>query len=138
MTVDADRFVLDSFAVLAYFDGENSALIVRDVLKTVEVGRAEVYLSIMNLGEIAYIFERERGLAMAQQVLGVIDQLPIQQIELTRDRVLAAAHMKASYRMSYADAFVVAAALELDATILTGDPEFKTVEKLVKINWLSR
>ena len=75
---------------------------------------------------------------MAQQVLGVIDQLPIQQIELTRDRVLAAAHMKASYRMSYADAFVVAAALELDATILTGDPEFKTVEKLVKINWLSR
>ena len=58
--------------------------------------------------------------------------------QATRERVLAAAHIKATHAMSYADAFVVAAAQEMRATILTGDPEFRTVEGLVPVEWLAR
>ena len=38
--------------------------------------------------------------------------------------------------MSYADAFAIALAQELNATIVTGDPEFRSVEKIVDILWL--
>jgi hypothetical protein len=41
-----------------------------------------------------------------------------------------------SRAISYAGAFAVALAQEMTATLVTGDPEFKRVESLVKIMWL--
>ena len=49
---------------------------------------------------------------------------------------LAAAHLKAQHPISYADAFVVALAQQMQATLLTGDPEFSQVESLVAVEWL--
>lgn len=39
--------------------------------------------------------------------------------------------------MSFADAFAVALAQESTAAVLTGDPEFKEVEKLIPVLWLT-
>ena len=138
MTASASRYVLDSFALLAHLGDEAGAARVRAVLKAASLGRAQVFVSAINLGELVYITERERGLVQAQMALNAVEQLPIQILEATRERVLAAAHIKATHAISYADAFVVAAAQEMRATILTGDPEFRTVEGLVSVEWLAR
>ncbi len=138
MTASASRYVLDSFALLAHLGDEAGAARVRAVLKAGRLNRAEVFLSAINLGELVYITERERGLVEAQIALNAVEQLPVQILEATRERVLAAAHIKATHAISYADAFVVAAAQEMGATILTGDPEFRTVEALVPVEWLAR
>lgn len=138
MTASASRYVLDSFALLAHLGDEAGAARVRAVLKAASLDRAQVFVSVINLGELVYITERERGLVEAQIALNAVEQLPIQILEATRERVLAAAHLKATHAISYADAFVVAAAQEMRATILTGDPEFKTVEALVSVEWLAR
>jgi len=45
-------------------------------------------------------------------------------------------HVKAQHPVSYADAFVVATAVEYSATIVTGDPEFKETESLAAVLWL--
>ena len=58
-------------------------------------------------------------------------------LSVSRQRILDAAHIKASTAISHADAFVVAAATEFDAIILTGDPEFRVVEDRVVVVWLS-
>ncbi|MCX6049615.1 MAG: hypothetical protein NT075_31330 [Chloroflexi bacterium] len=84
-----------------------------------------------------YITERERSLTLAQQTLIAIEQLPLLLIEASRSRVLAAAHIKANYPISYADAFVVAAAQEFQATIVTGNPEFTNVTQIVAVEWLA-
>jgi len=138
VTASASRYVLDSFALLAHLGDEAGAARVRAVLKAASLGRAQVFVSAINLGELVYITERERGLVQAQMALNAVEQLPIQILEATRERVLAAAHIKASHAISYADAFVVAAAQEMGATILTGDPEFRTVEGPVSVEWLAR
>ncbi|HRA55618.1 MAG TPA: type II toxin-antitoxin system VapC family toxin [Thermoflexales bacterium] len=138
MIASASRYVLDSFALLAHLGDEAGAARVRAVLKAASLGRAQVFVSAINLGELVYITERERGLVQAQMALNAVEQLPIQILEATRERVLAAAHIKASHASSYADAFVVAAAQEMGATILTGDPEFRTVEGPVSVEWLAR
>ena len=44
-------------------------------------------------------------------------------LAVSDDRVLAAARLKATCRLSYAGAFAAAAAAEMDATLLTGDHE---------------
>lgn len=138
MIASASRYVLDSFALLAHLGDEAGAARVRAVLKAASLGRAQVFVSAINLGELVYITERERGLVEAQMALNAVEQLPVQILEATRERVLAAAHIKANHALSYADAFVVAAAQEMGATILTGDPEFRTVEALVSVEWLAR
>ncbi|MBM3839772.1 MAG: PIN domain-containing protein, partial [Verrucomicrobia bacterium] len=54
------------------------------------------------------------------------------------DRALAdtAADFKARFKLSLADAFAAALAKEKKAELVTGDPEFKALEKEIKINWV--
>ncbi|SPF33077.1 hypothetical protein SBDP1_110021 [Syntrophobacter sp. SbD1] len=47
------------------------------------------------------------------------------------DLIVSASEIKAHYALSFADCFVVASALKHDASVVTGDPEFKNVEHLV-------
>ena len=131
-------FVLDSFALLSHLEDEAGAPRVRQVLMACQAGRELGYVSLINVGEALYITERERGVTQAAKVLGLIDQLPLSQLPTTRARILAAAHIKARLPISYADAFAVAVAQELAATILTGDPEFEVVEGEVAVEWLPR
>lgn len=129
-------YVLDSFAVLAYFQAESGGPIVKDLLKQAAADDALAFLSLINLGEIVYNVERKMGDATAANVLSDISQLPIRLADVTLERVLAAARVKAHYAISYADAFAIALAQELDATLVTGDPEFKQVESLIRVLWL--
>lgn len=133
-------YVLDSFALLAYLDGEAGMPRVRAVLEGAAVRRHLVYVSLINLGEALYITERERGLVEARRALGAIDQLPLQVVDVTRSTVLAAAHIKARFPMSYADAFAVVAAQDHEGVVMTGDPEFRPVADagLVAVEWLPR
>jgi predicted nucleic acid-binding protein len=52
--------------------------------------------------------------------------------------VIEAARIKAEYPLSFSDCFAVDTARRENAIILTGDPEFKKVEHLVEIEWLSK
>jgi predicted nucleic acid-binding protein len=130
------HFVFDSFALLAYFQAEPAALKVKEILTQARNEDAVVFLSVINLGEIAYTVERKLGRETSQETLHDILTLPVQIVDVTLNSVLSAAHVKAGFPVSYADAFAVALAQETEATVVTGDPEFKRVEKLVKVLWL--
>ena len=54
----------------------------------------------------------------------------------TLQDVIHAAKIKARYPMSYADCFAVATAIKEKAAIITGDPDFKHIEKIVSVEWL--
>ena len=129
-------YVLDSFAALAYLEGELSADRVRVILQDAHAGLCKVFMSLINLGEVLYITEREQGLTKAHAALAAIEQLPIKILPATQQAVFAAAHIKAQYRVSYADAFVIAAAQEHGAAVVTGDPEFRQAQDCVRLEWL--
>lgn len=93
-------------------------------------------MTVINIGEVLYITERTGGGMAARAVAGLLDSLPIQVVDADRELTFAAAHIKAGHALSYADAFAVALALRLDAVLITGDPEFRSVESLVKVEWL--
>jgi ribonuclease VapC len=134
--VKKPSFVLDSFALLAYLQAEPASLKVKETLKLARDKRAQVFLSLINLGEIVYTVERKLGEDTSREVLQDVLTLPIEVAEVTMERVLSAAHIKGKFPISYADAFAVALAQEMTATLVTGDPEFKQVESLVEIMWL--
>lgn len=136
MKDDLTVYILDSFAVLAFFQGEIGMAHVRKVLEGAQHNGCRVYLSIINLGEVLYIVEREKGLAKAQETLAAIRQLPLEILPVDEQAVFAAAHLKANHPIAYADAFAVTAAQASEGILITGDPEFKSVEDIVRIEWL--
>ena len=135
MSDERPIYVLDSYALLAYLGAETGMRRVKEVLKEATQGNCEVLHSIINLGEVLYITERELGIASAHAALAAVEQLPIQILPATNEVVLAAAHIKANYSIAYADTFAVVSAQEHNATIITGDKEFEQVKKLVNIEW---
>jgi ribonuclease VapC len=131
-------YVLDSYALLAYLNGEAGMSRVQEVLEVAARGQSKVVLSVINLGEVLYITEREAGLVQAQAVLAAVEQLPVEILPAAYETVLAAAHIKANHRIAYADAFAVVAAQDHEACVLTGDPEFEEVAELVQVEWLEK
>lgn len=61
-------------------------------------------------GECLDVVEREQGLQRTQRAVGIIDQLALRVVPADRPLVFEAAHVKARYPISYADAFSVALA----------------------------
>ncbi len=140
MAVRPSAYVLDSFALLSYLEGEPGMPRVRSVLEGAARRRHSVYLSLINLGEALYITERERGLVAARRTLGAVDQLPLEIVPVTRATVLDAAHIKARFPVSYADAFAIVTARDHGGVVMTGDPEFRPLADagIVGVEWLPR
>jgi len=128
-------FVLDAFAMLAYLQGESNGLRVLGIFQS---GSQNIYMSLINVGEVLYITERKQGIRKAQEVLASIRQLPIELLPVDEQTIFAAAHIKANYTVSYADSFAIVAAQTVGGMLMTGDPEFGAVEELVNIEWLQK
>ena len=134
--VDSPIFILDSFALLAYLTDEPSAARIEKIIEDAKKEECRLLLPLINLGEILYITERRGGVTKAQDTLALLRQLPIEILPADEQAVFSAAHIKANYALSYADAFVVTAAQKEGAIVLTSDPEFQAVRELITIEWL--
>jgi predicted nucleic acid-binding protein len=128
------KSVIDSFALLAYLKQESNHQKVENLLSAKD---AQPLMNDINIGETFYVLARERGLDKAEYFINaILPNLPITKIGNTLTEVIDAAKIKAQYPISYADCFTVATAIRERAVIITGDPDFKHVEKIVKIDWL--
>jgi len=131
--------LLDSYALLAYLNKENGFEKVRNVLANAQKSSLPVLMNELNVGETYYILYRKRGHEQAEYFLDtVLAGLPISMISNDFNAVISASKIKARHAISFADCFTVATAQIENAVILTGDPEFKKVEKFVKIDWLTK
>jgi ribonuclease VapC len=131
-------YVLDTFALVAHFEAEAGGEIVRDLLKQAEDGEIFPAMSLINMGELAYMIQRQQGMEKAQAALDDLHSFPITFYEATEKRIPAAARLKAEYRISYADAFAASLAQELGASLVAGDPEFKVIKKDLPLVWLDK
>ena len=130
--------VLDSWALIAFFEDEPAADDVEKLLHQASEGKHKLLLSVVNWGEIFYSTMRAVSRQAAEEKAGEIAALPIEIVGLGDDLTLTrqAAIYKASRKMSYADCFAAALAKSRNAELVTGDPEFNAVEKEIKIGWL--
>jgi len=130
------ELLFDSHALLAFFQNEDGAEVVYNILQKSKEKRMDRLICIINLGEIIYMTKKRFGDRKKIEILGRIHQLAFKVLPAPDSLVYRAAEIKADYPISYADCFAVACAQEHNATIVTGDPDFKNVEHLVKIEWI--
>lgn len=128
--------VLDSFALISFFHQEPGWEAVRSVFKELAVSAEKAVLSRINWGEFYYIVKRRVGREKTLEALALIEQLPINILSVDDLLISEASEIKSDYPIAYADAFCVATAKRLNGRILTSDPEFRAVEKLVPVQWI--
>jgi len=128
--------LFDSFALLRFLQKEPGSEKVRDLLKVATRKHNPCLLNVINFGEVLYTTQRRFGQEARMQVFVALQQMGLVILPCPEQLVYRAAELKADYAMSYADTFAVASAMEHKARLVTGDPEFRQVEQLVKIEWV--
>jgi ribonuclease VapC len=128
--------VLDSFALLAYLRDESGADSMQMLLDKASRQDALLLMTEVNYAEVKYIVLRKDGRDAWNAVESSLGSLPVEFVPTTRALADTAANFKANHRISLADAFAAALAKEKKAALVTGDPEFKALEREIKINWL--
>jgi len=133
------KAVFDSWALMAFFQGEEPAAseVEACIQDAVKRNRA-IPISMVNWGEILYLFERAGGTAAAKAVESAIDDLPIEIVATDRETTKSAATIKAKGGLSYADCFAAALAKDRKADLWTGDPELLNLSNGHRIHALRR
>lgn len=129
-------FLFDSYALLKLFQKEDGHEKITTILREIQSAEAKKYLNAINLGEIIYATKRQFGDQKKMEALANIERMQFIILPVPNSLIFQAAEYKAQYSMSFADCFALASAIEHDATLITGDPEFRSVEHLAKIIWV--
>jgi predicted nucleic acid-binding protein len=128
--------VLDSFAVLAFLFAEPGHEKVLAVLEKAAETDSDLLIAAPNWAEVRYIVERKVGLAEWREAGARLLGLPLEIVPAGQELAELAGELKVTKKMSLADCFAAALAKRENAEIYTGDPEFKTVEREIKVVWL--
>src|SRR5580692_7563889 len=128
--------VLDSFALIAYFRDEPGAETMEGMLVAAGKKDSPLLMTDVNYAEVKYSIVRKDGAGAWAEAAKVLEGLPIDFHSTTRTLADAAADFKARFKLSLADAFAAELAREKKTELVTGDPEFRPLEKEIKIHWL--
>jgi predicted nucleic acid-binding protein len=115
---------LDSWAVLAWLDGEQPA---QDRVEELLVSRPSI--NWVNAVEVYDRVERDHGRTHADEILHQLRS----KLEFDLpgvSRMIEAARLKAVRSIALADCFAIATAVAHKAVLLTGDPEILKSDKL--------
>ncbi|MGI8628321.1 MAG: type II toxin-antitoxin system VapC family toxin [Geodermatophilaceae bacterium] len=108
---------LDSWAILAWLDGEQPAL-----SRVEEVIASRPVVSWINLVEVYYRLERDHGRLAADKTLASLRAAVSAELPGTA-RMIETARLKARAPIALADCFAVATATAHRLVLFTGDPE---------------
>jgi predicted nucleic acid-binding protein len=131
------KYVVDSYSILTYLQKESGWQEMGQLLRKWRSTRFEAKLNWINWGEIYYMTWKYFGKEKAQEVRDLLIALPLELEPVDFELVTLAAELKAEHNISYADAFCAATAIRHNAILVTGDPEFKSLEHKIDIRWLS-
>lgn len=130
-------YVLDSWAIIAYFEDEPAGAKVADLIADAHEHSTPLLMTVVNAGEVWYILARQTSESEADRSIAELNELGIEIREADWKMARNAAQFKSKHKMSFADGFAAALAVQEKGSVLvTGDKEFQQVVDQVKILWL--
>jgi ribonuclease VapC len=133
-----ERYILDAYAIIAYLGDELGAGDIENLMLKAKDNEVDLLASWASICEVYYQAQRRSGLENARTAIAAIKGWPIKIIPAGEEESLAAGDLKAKYRISLGDSYVLGTAKMCGATVVTGDPEFRALEKAgeIRIFWL--
>ena len=131
--------VVDSWPVLEWLKNRTPAADLFDeLLRRASSGDLLLMMSLVNLGEVYYNSAKSTLAEMPEAVLTRMHRLPIHYISVSDEAVYAAALLKATYPIAYADAFAAQLAVHHRCSLATGDEDFRLLEQagILTLDWM--
>jgi len=132
------KYVLDANALLVLLIDRPGAHRMTRLLEQAKRQGLRVFLSAVNWGEVFYALWRVRGEVEARRLIRRVEELPVTVVPVDRERATLAGELKMVHGLGYADSFAASLALELRATLITADPDFRKVGSKLKVEFLPR
>jgi predicted nucleic acid-binding protein len=118
----ADIYVIDACALIALLNRETGYEVVLSILKDAENGKATVFMHTVNLCEVYYDCLRQSGENTADSLLKTIGTMPLKIVDRIDNKLLKeTGKIKATEKVSLADAFAAALAIDTKARLVTSD-----------------
>ena len=119
--------LVDSWAWIEYFKGSQSGLKAKEIIESSQ----KILLSTINASEIYHFLLKNKPAEAEKLIKFVLSSSFV--IPLDSSIALKAAKIKYDKKIGLADAIVIATAEENNATILTGDDDFKEMKNVIFI-----
>jgi len=132
MAEEITTYVIDACGLIAYLRGEEGSEKIKALLK----GRHNrFFMHSVNIGEVYYDTLRTSGQEKARELFRDLTRLPINIIwTLDISFIEIVGKYKTSFKVSYADSFVLALAERESATVISTDHhEFDIIDKAGEI-----
>lgn len=123
-------YLLDTSALLALRDDEPGAGRVADLLEAAARGDFSCHGCFISQMELLYRVWKDEGEEAGRTAYAICLRLPIAWLHESPELLERAAAIKANFPLSLADAWISAAALQLDAVLVHKDPEFEKLADL--------
>lgn len=135
MTESFRSYLLDTSAILAFYQGEPGSEVVRRLFEARDRGEAAIFVSFMAIFELAYILKSRAGDAHSLSFIVEVRSLEMDEVWPDEAVMWSAADVKARGGLSVAGAFVAASALAEGAVLVHRDHELDCdIPGLVSIN----
>ncbi|HTD55248.1 MAG TPA: PIN domain-containing protein [Silvibacterium sp.] len=128
--------VLDSWPIIEWINERQPVTDAMDhLLAGAESGALRLFMSAINVGEIYYFLRKRHSEDLAEFWRSSSESLPVTIEVPTANEIWDAAILKSLYPISFADAFAAALAQKHSCSLVTGDPELRSVSGL-ELDWL--
>ena len=131
-------FVLDASAAIHYLQAGPGAGKFERLLANARRQQLQLFMSVLNLGEVYYLTWQRTGEEKARQAVASLSHLPIQIIPVDLLQSLKAGELKAMHKIPYVDSVAAALAFQRDATLVTSDRDFEKLGRHFPILWIAR
>jgi PIN domain nuclease of toxin-antitoxin system len=127
--------ILDTYALIAFFEDEQGADFVRELLLEAESGGLKLAMSVVNLGEVWSSVARSVSVKQADAIIQEIQGMSIEIVDANWELTYQAAVYKSKGGLSYADCYTAALGKLREAEVITGDPEFQRLKGEIVTTW---
>ena len=128
------RIILDTSAILAYFEGEEGKETIERFLIRSASHEIELFMPFSAAIEFYYINFNSQGEETANQRFAMLMSLPVEVLKsIDEPYMIQAGRLKASYPISFADALIAAYVYLENASLVHKDPEYLALENEIDL-----
>ena len=128
------RIILDTSAILTYFEGEEGKKTVEEFLIESASHEIELFIPFSAAIEFYYINFNSQGEETANQRFAMLMSLPVEVLKsIDEPYMIQAGRLKASYPISFADALIAAYVYLENASLVHKDPEYLALENEIDL-----
>lgn len=127
------RTALDASAVISFFEGRSGAEEIEELLAQGVAGKNELFMSVVNWGEVYYSTWRTHRHEAAHRMAEEISQLPIEIVNADSELTKSAAVLHAKHNLPYAECFAAALTKLRKAQLAASDRDFFKVKSEIEI-----